>query len=97
MPVRVLVVDDDTARRVVIVRSLLSGEIPLPVEQCSDGIVAMERLRQLFARVFIDHLLAGENGLSLLRDARAQGISMPIVLLTGAGDWIRPMRCCAYV
>jgi len=86
MPVRVLVVDDDTATRVGIVRSLLSGEIPLQVEQCSDGIAAMERLRQPFACVFIDHLLPGRNGLSLLRDARTQGISTPIVLLTGAGD-----------
>ncbi|MEO7217438.1 MAG: ATP-binding protein [Gemmatimonadaceae bacterium] len=84
----VLLVDDDDIDRLAVRRALAKaglGEL---------AIVEAERARDAFAHIvqskfdcaFFDFRLPDRDGVALLRDVRAAGVTTPVIVLTGFGD-----------
>jgi len=87
-PIRILLVDDDEDEY-VLTRDKLS-EIEGASYEC-DWVPTYEAgLRTIELKehdlCLLDYSLGKRNGLELLREARAGGIQIPFVLLTGQGD-----------
>lgn len=81
----ILVVEDDP----VIGKSLQHGltEAGHDCVWMKDGQRGLERARgQQFDAIVLDLMLPGEPGLNVLRTLRAEGISVPVVLLTALGS-----------
>ncbi len=85
---RVLLVDDDDED------ALLTREL---LEEASGSRFAVERARDAKAGYaalienrhdvcLLDYQLDGETGLTVLREAKAAGAEVPVILLTGTGD-----------
>jgi len=84
-PARILVIDDDAELRTLLLRYL--GEHTFEVRVAADAEHA-DRLigRESFDLLVLDLMLPGEDGLSICRRLRAQGETMPIIMLTARGD-----------
>jgi two-component system phosphate regulon response regulator OmpR len=84
-PARILVIDDDAELRTLLLRYL--GEHSFEVRVAADAEHA-DRLigRESFDLLVLDLMLPGEDGLSICRRLRAQGETMPIIMLTARGD-----------
>jgi two-component system phosphate regulon response regulator OmpR len=82
---RVLIVDDEAELRALLQRYL--SEQGLGVRAVPDAAQA-ERLlaRERFDVLVLDVMMPGEDGLSLCRRLRAQGETIPILMLTARGD-----------
>jgi two-component system, OmpR family, phosphate regulon response regulator OmpR len=85
LPVRILVIDDDAELRTLLLRYL--GENGFDVRVAADARQA-DRLiaRESFDLMVLDLMLPGEDGLSICRRLRAQGETLPIIMLTARGD-----------
>jgi PAS domain S-box-containing protein len=85
----ILVVDDDD-EDVMLVRDYLGqGRFAegVRVQHCSSAADALARLeRGRFDVLLVDYRLGDGDGLSVLRRARARGVTTPAVFLTGQGD-----------
>ena len=83
----VLVVDDDHAVRQVTVE--MAHDLGCEIVQASGGEEALAALRTL-PRVprfiLLDYAMPGMNGLQLARAIRGQGVTSPIVLVTGYAE-----------
>ena len=81
---KLLLVEDDTALHTTLSRALT--RLGWEVEVCTDGRAALIRWR---ARqpdvVLLDLTLPGRDGLHILRQAREEGISTPVLILTARG------------
>lgn len=82
---KILVVDDDARLRGLLERYL--GEQGFAVKTVGDA-TQMDRAlaRELYDLLVLDLMLPGEDGLAICRRLRAQGNSMPVVMLTAKGD-----------
>ena len=82
---RLLVVDDDSRLRELLVRYL--GEQGLEVKAVSDA-PQMDKLRtrEHFDLIVLDLMLPGEDGLTICRRLRGTGDTTPIVMLTAKGE-----------
>jgi two-component system, OmpR family, phosphate regulon response regulator OmpR len=82
---RVLIVDDETELRGLLLRYL--GEHGFSARAVADGR-EMDRLlgREVFDVMVLDLMLPGEDGLAICRRLRAQGDTMPIIMLTARGE-----------
>ena len=82
---RLLVVDDDSRLRELLIRYL--GEQGFEVKGVADA-AQMERTRnrEHFDLIVLDLMLPGEDGLSICRRLRGTGDMTPIVMLTAKGD-----------
>ena len=82
---RLLVVDDEAELRAMLTR-YLQGQ-GYEVRAAADAS-ALERLlaRERFDLIILDLMLPGEDGLSICRRLRAQGETLPILMLTARGD-----------
>ena len=82
---RVLIVDDEAELRALLQRYL--SDQGLGVRAVPDAAQA-ERLlsRERFDVLVLDVMMPGEDGLSLCRRLRAQGETIPILMLTARGD-----------
>jgi two-component system, OmpR family, phosphate regulon response regulator OmpR len=82
---RVLLVDDEPELRALLQRYL--GEQGLTVRAVPNA-AEMDRLlaREVFDVMVLDLMLPGEDGLSICRRLRAQGETMPIIMLTARGE-----------
>jgi DNA-binding response OmpR family regulator len=82
---RLLVVDDDSRLRDLLIRYL--GEQGFEVKGVADA-AQMERTRnrEHFDLIVLDLMLPGEDGLSICRRLRGTGDMTPIVMLTAKGD-----------
>lgn len=83
-PVRILVVDDDSRTRTLLQSYL--AEMQFETTAVEDG----EQLERALATqridvVVLDLMLPGEDGLSICRRMRGQGIDVPIIMLTARG------------
>ena len=86
-PLRVLIVDDDPLDRRAAGQALLASGLDVEVAEVGQGAEALARLAsEPFDGVFLDFQLPGSDGLAIMRDARARGITVPIIMLTGRGD-----------
>ena len=84
-PARIVVVDDDAELRALLLRYL--GENGFDVRVAADADSAHRLLaREPFDLMVLDLMLPGEDGLSICRRLRAQGETLPIIMLTARGD-----------
>jgi len=82
---RILVVEDDRMLALGLQRAL--ADVGMSVDWISDGKLAEEAMRSdTHAAVLLDLSLPAPDGLTLLRDARVRGASVPIVIITARDD-----------
>jgi two-component system, OmpR family, response regulator len=83
---RILVVEDDPALRQQLAAAL--SEAGYVVDAVGDGIEAAHLgAQEALDAVVLDLGLPGKDGLSILREWRAAGIALPVVVLTARGIW----------
>jgi signal transduction histidine kinase len=84
---RILLVDDDEVDRRAVVRLLRKAGIQADVEEQSDRAGALSAAQAgQFDCTLLDYRLPGTDGVALLGDLRAAGMTTPVVALTGHGD-----------
>jgi CheY-like chemotaxis protein len=87
--VRALLIDDDPEQGALMefaVRELPTLALEISqVQSPAEGIAAMRGGH--WDIVFVDHRLGSSNGLDLVLDARAEGITLPMVLLSASASW----------
>ena len=82
---RILLVDDDPGLRDLLARYL--EREGFEVKAVADGQQARRALDQgHFHLIVLDLMLPGEDGLSLLRRWRSEGVPAPVIMLTAKGD-----------
>jgi two-component system, cell cycle sensor histidine kinase and response regulator CckA len=86
-PTRVLLVEDDEDDY-QLTRRLLSDSrrATFELKWVRNYDAAMEALTAPFDVCLVDYRLGGQSGLEVLAAARARGIQVPMILLTGRGD-----------
>jgi signal transduction histidine kinase/response regulator RpfG family c-di-GMP phosphodiesterase len=84
-PLKLLVVDDDAADRMLLKRALSCSGFEYQLAAYEDIHKVSEDLDE-FDCIFLDYLLPGENGLSLLKRFREGGIKTPVIVITSQGD-----------
>lgn len=85
MPVKVLVVEDDTKLSRFLVRVLV--EEGLAADACATGTDALtQALHGIYDLVILDWMLPDIDGLSVCRNLRQAGRSTPILMLTARGE-----------
>ncbi|MBD1872321.1 response regulator [Nodosilinea sp. FACHB-131] len=83
----ILLVDDDAVDRMAICRALARADLPVEVTEVTSAEQAIANLKsRTYDCVFLDYRLPEQDGLSLIRQWRAEGVSIPLVVLTGQGD-----------
>lgn len=81
---KLLLVEDDTALHTTLSRALT--RLGWEVEVCTDGRAALIRWRAYQPDVvLLDLTLPGRDGLHILRQAREEGLSTPVLILTARG------------
>jgi PAS domain S-box-containing protein len=86
-PLRLLVVDDDEIDRKRILRELRAVAPTVEVTEVGQAPDALTQLRAgEFDCAVFDLYMPPRDGLWLLREARAAGVTTPVVMLTGQGD-----------
>jgi PAS domain S-box-containing protein len=86
-PLRILVVDDDDVDRMAVRRGLRAAGTNAEFRDANSVSTALAELAGTpFDCVFLDYQLLGGDGLRVLKEARAAGITTPIVMLTGRDD-----------
>jgi two-component system phosphate regulon response regulator OmpR len=82
---RILVADDEADLRALLQRYLSDQGCAV---RTVDGAAALDKLlaRERFDVLVLDVMMPGEDGLSICRRLRAQGETIPIVMLTARGD-----------
>jgi len=84
-PMRVLVVEDEAGIAGFLERGLREAGFEVVVE--SDGDAGYDRaLRDELDVLVLDIMLPGRDGLSILRQLRARGNAVPVILLTARGS-----------
>ncbi|MDB9407104.1 hybrid sensor histidine kinase/response regulator [Microcystis aeruginosa CS-558/01A06] len=84
---KILIVDDEEADRNTVRRLLKKSGIETEITEAADYEEAKEKMsNNLFDCVFIDYLLPDQDGLTLVREIRQQGVKIPLIILTGHGD-----------
>lgn len=84
---RILVVDDDDVDRMAVRRSLKASGIDAEVTEAGDATAALDFVHaSRYDCALFDFRMPGSDGLELLRRMRADGISTPVIMLTGFGD-----------
>lgn len=84
---RILVVDDDDVDRMAVRRSLKASGIDAEVTEAADATAALDCVHSSrYDCALFDFRMPGSDGLELLRRIRADGISTPVIMLTGFGD-----------
>jgi signal transduction histidine kinase len=86
-PLRVLLVDDDEIDRLSVQRALKkAGFSPVFTEACDAETAESLSLQDRFDIIFLDFYLPDQDGLSLLKQLRNQGLMIPIIMLTGQNN-----------
>ncbi|MFY0564530.1 PAS domain-containing protein [Archangium lansingense] len=86
-PLRLLVADDDEVDRLAVRRALLKAGVEAQLVEVTDGMAALGALlEQSFDCALMDFQMPGQDGLEVLRKARAALVETPIIMLTGQGD-----------
>ena len=81
---KVLLVEDDPALHTTLLRALT--RLGWAVEVCADGRAALGRWRaSLPDVVLLDLTLPGRDGLQILEQARLDGLTTPVLILTARG------------
>jgi len=84
---KILIVDDEEADRRTVRRLLRTSGMETQITEAANYEEAKEKMsNNLFDCVFIDYLLPDQDGLTLVREIRQQGVKIPLIVLTGHGD-----------
>jgi signal transduction histidine kinase len=84
---KILIVDDDEVDRLTITRALKRSGILMDRVEATTAAEAIAALNaSAFDCVFLDYYLPDQDGLALIHDLRAEGIKIPLIVLTGQGD-----------
>jgi signal transduction histidine kinase len=87
MAIELLLVDDDAVDRMAICRALAKADLAVQVTEVTNAEEAIVHLSAHACDcVFLDYRLPEQDGLSLIRQWRAEGVTIPLVVLTGQGD-----------
>lgn len=82
MGMKVLIADDSGVMRKIIIRGLASLGVTEIVEAC-DGNEAVKHFQeQTFDMVLTDWNMPGKTGIEVLKEIRASGATIPVVLIT---------------
>jgi signal transduction histidine kinase len=82
-----LLVDDDAVDRIAICRALAKADLEVQVTEVTSAEEAIAHLSaHAYDCVFLDYRLPEQDGLSLIQQWRAEGVTIPLVVLTGQGD-----------
>jgi DNA-binding response OmpR family regulator len=82
---KILVVDDD-CMLLEQLENMLKGERYV-IETASDGEGALKKLLEIpFDLAILDIMMPGPDGLSVLREARQNGVEIPVLMLSAKGD-----------
>ena len=85
--VKILIVDDREVDRMTVQRLLKAAGVKMNWSECyncSEAIAILQH--EQFDCVFLNYRLPDGDGLSLVQQVRALGITVPLVVLTGQGD-----------
>ncbi|MEA5450678.1 ATP-binding protein [Leptolyngbya sp. CCNP1308] len=83
----ILLVDDDAVDRMAICRALDRADLPVNVTEVTSAEQAIANLSsRTYDCVFLDYRLPEQDGLSLIQQWRTEGVTIPLVVLTGQGD-----------
>ena len=81
---KLLLIEDNTAMQTTLQRSFERGGMQVVV--CGDGARALDRWRASVPDVvLLDLSLPGQDGLTVLALARAEGLATPVIILTARG------------
>lgn len=83
----ILIIDDDSIDRQIIIRALRSSQIICTILEAANeegGLILLKE--HTVDLIFIDYQLPGNDGLTVLRRMNNEGITIPIIMLTGHGD-----------
>lgn len=84
---KILIVDDEEADRNTVRRLLKRSGLETEITEAADYEEAKEKMsNNLFDCVLIDYLLPDQDGLTLVREIRQQGVKIPLIVLTGHGN-----------
>ena len=84
---KILIIDDDEVDRMAVTRALKAAAVRMELSEATDYSEAIEILEEKqFDCVFVDYLLPGKDGLALVKEIRASGSKVPLIVLTGQGD-----------
>lgn len=83
----ILIIDDDMLDRMAVRRALRAAGVIGAVAEADSSAAALALLdQQRFDCILLDYLLPPTDGLTVLRELRGRGVSVPIIVLTGQGD-----------
>ena len=83
-PMKLLLVEDDVALHTTLSRALT--RLGWAIEVCADGRAALIRWRTYLPDVvLLDLTLPSRDGLHILRQAREEGLTTPVLILTARG------------
>ncbi|WP_257452758.1 PAS domain-containing protein [Archangium lipolyticum] len=86
-PLRLLVADDDEVDRLAVRRALHQAGLSAQLVEVTDGAAALSALMaESFDCALMDFQMPVQDGLEVLRKARAALVETPIIMLTGQGD-----------
>jgi PAS domain S-box-containing protein len=85
--IKILLIEDDAVDKIFFERALKAADVNAELvvsEDAESGII--DFCNGDFSCVFLDYMLPGTDGLSLLKKLHAQKAGVPIVLITSHGD-----------
>ena len=86
MSIRVLIVDESSTMRKIMIRSLNSAGITEVIE-AGDGAEALHLFSQAnWQLVLLEWNMTGKNGLEVLQEIRAQGSDVPVIMVTAEAE-----------
>lgn len=92
MPMRVLVADDSSTMRKIILRSLAAVGVPEATE-AADGTEAVSLFKPgEFDLVLTDWNMPGKSGLEVIQEIRAQDAKVPIIMVTTEAEKTRVVQ-----
>ncbi len=81
---KILLIEDDDTLRTTLARALVRRGFV--VQECADGSQALQVWHHVLPDiVLLDLTLPGRDGLQVLADARARGLTTPVLILTARG------------
>lgn len=83
----ILIIDDDEVDRMAIGRALRKTGLQTKLYEADSIDAALAQISERpWDCVFLDYLLPGGDGLELLKQFRAMGYQMPVIMVTSQGD-----------
>ncbi|WP_013325342.1 ATP-binding response regulator [Gloeothece verrucosa] len=83
----ILLIDDDEVDRMAVRRALKKAGVAAQFYEATDAEEALELVSETtFDCIFLDYRLPDYDGLDLIKQFKAMGIQVPLIVLTGQGD-----------